>query len=1038
VSNARSVKNTRNEASPAFKTSLFIIALALLFCLNTANPAKPAAAAAEPVRWTKVDIPAEGEAGQWALAAGSDIRYLTAGSDGTLYAYVAGKTYTLYRSADGGYSWEHIGNVSDAITDIAVSPQDSQNIYYATASEVYRSTNGGQTFQVLPPVPGGAGADHIEITSIDVTRLESDIVVAGTRDADSAEFGGVYILDESGIVPTWVDTGVGSYDISAVAFSPHYPDDGVIVAIGTDETDTYVSTKNGDDDWNAEIGYARLGIPAASAAIAFPAGYNLDEPVVFVAIVTGTGAGDVYKINGTAAPGFSTATDLNVGSAYGSGDIDIAGLAVYEDNGTTVLLAGAADNAMTYTSADGGITWTRSLKAPTGTSVTSVLIAPDFAATGRMYAVTAGDGSAFSLSRDMGSTWNQLSLIDATIDSIIDLAPSPSYSQDSTIFMITFGSGPYSGGLWRSLDGGNSWERTLADSSDTQESLSRVALPPEYGDDCQTVFVAGSYRGRTAIWESTDSGQTYQRRFARNPVGSGSLNIDTWAIADKTTILIGSYDGSQGMVYKSTNRGIAFAGGIPAGSQPLHDITLSPDYAEDGTVLVGNTNGRVYMADNRSASFELLSGDTATLPFSGVVSVACDPSFDQNHTVYAASDSAGNGVYRFVIGESTAWESIDDSLPGGAMFSRLTLGEDGTLYAADAAAGGGLERCLSPTLARPTFETVTRGLSGGATLYGLWQADHKIWSVDTTSARLMTYDDTLTVPPVLLAPDDEASATGNLIDHSVRNITLDWETLDGASGYEWECSYNDTFTADSVVFGDSTSGSSAHLPALDPATTYHWRVRASSPVLSPWSEKRSFTTVMDTVLVTLRPESPVPGATGVSVSPVFQWTAVVGAEAYELLVATDAVMENPVIARMDENALAGNAWQCDVTLDFATTYYWKVRAISSVTSSVWSTMGIFTTEDAPLSPETPEETPTADEEVVGMPANLDTAPPSNPTQARVEPAPAPSVNGTVTPNLSEVPGIPDWIIYLIGILAAIIVLSLIVILVAVVKIKRMM
>jgi photosystem II stability/assembly factor-like uncharacterized protein len=1036
VSNARSVANLQKTPSRPFKTCRYVLGLILLLSVSMAIPVHPAAAAAESVSWTKVDIPAEGEAGHWVLAAGSDIRHLTAGSDGTLYAYVAGPAYTLYRSADGGYSWEHIGNVSDAITDIAVSPQDARTIYYATASRVYRSTNSGQTFQVLPPNPGAAGADHIVITSIDVTRLESDIVVTGTRDADSAEFGGVYILDESEIVPAWADTGIGGYDISAVAFSPRFPDDGVMVAVATDETDTYISVKNGDDDWNAEIGYARLDIAAASAAIAFPGNYNVDEPVVFVAIDTGAGAGDVYKINGTAAPGVSTAADLNVGSAYGSSDIDIAGLAVYDDNGTTVLLAGAADSAMTYVSADGGTTWTRSLKAPTGASATGVLIAPDFTTTGRMYAFTGGDGSAFSLSRDMGATWNQLSLIDATIDSIIDLAPSPNYRQDSTIFMITFGSGPYTGGLWRSLDGGDSWERTLADSPDTLESLSRVALPPEYGDNCQTVFVAGSSRGRTAIWESTDSGQTCQRRFARNPVGGGSLNIDTWAIADKTTILIGSYDGSQGMVYKSTNRGFTFAAGMPSGNQPLHDIVLSPDYVQDGTVLVGNSNGRVYVADNRSASFELLSGDAATLPFSGEVSVACDPSFGKNRTVYAASDSAGSGVYHFVIGESTAWESIDDSLPGGAMFSRLTLAEDGTLYAADAAAGGGLERCLSPTLASPTFETVTRGLSGGATLYGLWQADHKIWSIDTTSTRLMTYDDTLTVPPVLVAPDDGASATGNLIDHSVRNITLDWETLEGATGYEWECSYNDSFTADSVAFGDSTSGSSVRLPALEPATTYHWRVRASSPTLSPWSEKRSFTTVMDTEPITLRPESPVPGATGVPVKPVFQWTAVVGAEAYELLVATDADMENPVIARMDENALAGNVWQCDMTLDYATTYYWKVRAISAVTSSVWSTMGIFTTEDAPLSPETPEETPAANYEVVGMPANLDTAPPTNPAQ--MEAASAPSLNGTVTPNLSEVPGIPDWIIYLIGILLSIIVLSLIVILVTVVKIKRVM
>jgi photosystem II stability/assembly factor-like uncharacterized protein len=1013
------------------KTCLVFIVLTLLICPNIASPVRPAAAATEPVRWTKVDIPAEGEAGHWALAAGSDIRQLTAGGDGTLYAGVTGLAYTLYRSLDGGYSWEHIGNVTDTIAHIAVCPQDPRTICYATASQVYRSTDGGQTFQMLPPGPGGAGADHIEITSIDVARPGSDIVVVGTRDTDNAEFGGVYVLDLSQIVPAWADTGIGGYDIAAVAFSPYYPDDGVIVAVATDETDTYVSVKNGDDDWNAETGYARLDIVAAAADIAFPGSFNVDEPVVFIAIDTGIDAGDVYKINGSAAPAVSTAIDLNVGAAYGLSHIDIAGLSVYEDNGTTVLLAGAADSAMTYVSSDVGITWTRSLKAPTGDAVTGVLIAPDFTTTGRIYAVTTGEGGAFSLSRDTGATWNQLSLIDAAIDSIIDLAPSPDYSEDGTIFMLTFGSGPYSGGLWRTRDGGASWERTLADFSGTLDSVSRVALPPEYGVDCRTVFVAGSSHGRTAIWESTDGGQTYQRRFATDPAGGGSLNIDTWAIADKTTILVGSYDGSRGMVHKSTNRGLTFARGLPAGSQPLHDIALSPDYARDGIVLVGNNNGRVYVADSGSTSFIPLPGDAATLPFSGGVSVACDPSFDTNRTVYATSDSADSSIYRLVVGESTAWESIDDSLPAGAMFGRLVLAGDGTLYAADALAGAGLERCLGPTLAGPTFETVTRGLSSSATLYGLWQADHQIWSVDSTNTRLMTYEDTLTVPPVPVAPDDGASAAGNLIDHGVRNVTLDWETLEGATVYEWECSYNDAFTAGSVAFGDTTSGSSVRLPALEPATTYHWRVRASSPSLSPWSEKRSFATVMDTEPITLRPESPVPGATGVPVKPVFQWTAVVGAEAYELLVATDAATENPVIARTGENAIIGNVWQCDVTLDYAATYYWKVRAVSSVTSSVWSTLGIFITEDAPLN----SETPPADDEVEGQVANLDIGPSAfGPTPAQIEAAP--SLTVTVIPNLGEVSNIPEWIIYLFGILLAIIILSLVVILVMVVKIKR--
>ncbi len=1036
MSNARRVKNTQGDESPPFNIYISVIVLASLICLNiTTQNIYPATAVSEAVRWTRVNIPTEGEAGNWVLAAGSDIQHLTAAGDSTFYAYVKGPTYTLYKSTDSGYSWEHIGNVRDAITGIAISPQDTGIIYYATASVVYRSTNGGKTFMALPPNPGGAGADYKEITSIDVTWSDGNNVLVGTRDTDSGEFGGVYILNEANIVPGWTDTEIGSYDVCTAVFSPDYSANYQMLAVVIDENDTFIAAKIGDTGWNTDIGHARLNVVANSAEIAFPGIISVDgipsELAVYVALNSGTGEGDVYKIDGMGEPGTLTATDLNAGLTYGYNDIDITGLSVYQDNATVILLAGTADGAMTYISTDNGITWTRSRKAPTGGSETEVLMAPDFAATGRMYAVTSGDSSALSVSRDFGVTWNQLSLIDTAINTIVDLAPSPRYSQDSTIFILTFGSGPYSGGLWRSLNGGDTWERTLSGYPDTVDNLKRVALPPEYGDDCQTVFVAGVSQGSPAIWESTDGGQSYRRRFTRGPA-IAALTIDTWAIADQKTIYIGSYNGSQGTVYKSINSGFHFDEGMPAGDQPLHTIALSPDYLQDGTILVGNINGRVYMTDNQSTSFELLPVEATPPPFSGPVNVALDPAFSKNHTVYAAGDNTDSGIYRFVIGESTEWESIDDSLPAGAILNRLAIAKDGTLYTANSAAGGGMERSLNPAFADPAFETVTRGLSSGAKLYGLWQVDHRIWSADTTNTRLMTYEDTLTAAPVTVSPDNGASALGSLIDHTVRNISLDWQTMDGATGYEWECDYHDDFTSASASFGDSTSGSSIRLPALEPATTYYWRVRASSPALSPWSEKRSFTTVMDTEAVTLRPESPTAGATGVAVKPVFQWTAVIGAEAYELLVATDAEANNPVIARTDEYALTGNVWQCDVGLDYATTYYWKVRAINASTRSVWSTTGVFTTESAPSSPESGEQTP--NHEVMGFPAGLDTTP--NPTPLQVESAPMPSPGETTIPELSELPGALSWIIYLIGGLLGIIFLTLIVILAIVLKIKR--
>ena len=85
--------------------------------------AAPAATAQDELRWLQKNIPAQGEAGGWGLAEGSDIEQLTMAVDGSLYASVKGLAYTLYKSTDGGSSWHPTGNVIDDIVDIAIAPE---------------------------------------------------------------------------------------------------------------------------------------------------------------------------------------------------------------------------------------------------------------------------------------------------------------------------------------------------------------------------------------------------------------------------------------------------------------------------------------------------------------------------------------------------------------------------------------------------------------------------------------------------------------------------------------------------------------------------------------------------------------------------------------------------------------------------------------------------------------------------------------------------------------------------------------------------
>ena len=103
------------------------LALGLLV-LGLLGSSLPVSAEPDIVEWSEVKLPAEGRLGGWVLALGSDIRYLSLASDGTLYAYeLEGTTHHLMKSTDEGGSWSETDYEGGAIADIACSRQRRRN-----------------------------------------------------------------------------------------------------------------------------------------------------------------------------------------------------------------------------------------------------------------------------------------------------------------------------------------------------------------------------------------------------------------------------------------------------------------------------------------------------------------------------------------------------------------------------------------------------------------------------------------------------------------------------------------------------------------------------------------------------------------------------------------------------------------------------------------------------------------------------------------------------------------------------------------------
>lgn len=101
-------------------------------------------------------------------------------------------------------------------------------------------------------------------------------------------------------------------------------------------------------------------------------------------------------------------------------------------------------------------------------------------------------------------------------------------------------------------------------------------------------------------------------------------------------------------------------------------------------------------------------------------------------------------------------------------------------------------------------------------------------------------------------------------------------------------------------------------------------------------------TVFDTAPASPGLLSPADGATGVSATPTFSWTAVTDAESYTLEIATDAAFANIVHT---ETGITETSYTLTSALNANSIYYWRVKAINPCGEGPWSSTFSFTTEN---------------------------------------------------------------------------------------------
>jgi len=293
------------------------------------------------------------------------------------------------------------------------------------------------------------------------------------------------------------------------------------------------------------------------------------------------------------------------------------------------------------------------------------------------------DESAFSLTRNNGETWNQLSFIDTRMIKLTDVAPS---ADCSTVYIASVNDGAKCQGfdsIWRSstneavvspslpaLPIGDIWERVRAHVSavscnDTQSNYIIIRLAPDKLDGQVVAWAAGggnrltdhtdfwpasTYPGDTEFMEwSPDFGDYWAQVLPRIPVQDFAF--------ESSTIMYVLANGG-GRVQKLPYTGTAWASSEQTVTTPIRSGHTIEAMAPDKVLVAADQGGGypVGISMNGGSSFVPMVRD---LPGpSAELHAIFDTDFAKNSMIYVAKD---NGVvYRNTApaGSNTPWTDM--------------------------------------------------------------------------------------------------------------------------------------------------------------------------------------------------------------------------------------------------------------------------------------------------------------------------------------------------------------------------------------------
>ncbi len=176
-------------------------------------------------------------------------------------------------------------------------------------------------------------------------------------------------------------------------------------------------------------------------------------------------------------------------------------------------------------------------------------------------------------------------------DVIDSLELSPNYEKDQTIFIII------SDHLRKSTDGGYSWKE-LVNGLDNKHLLSSIAISPSFKND-KTLFVSSFGDG---VYRTRDGGKTWKK--VNQGLASHNIGLVAFSSAADNKTVLGA--GSQSGLYRTQDEGENWLKVIDQAK--ITSLTFYPEPG-NGHVLAGDSLGNLYHSADMGATWKIIFKD---------------------------------------------------------------------------------------------------------------------------------------------------------------------------------------------------------------------------------------------------------------------------------------------------------------------------------------------------------------------------------------------------------------------------------------------